>query len=68
MPGIILSLLVTLIALSFAFHTDDNRTPVRDEWKDSGWRTLKKTSGQGRGAEGERAIQPDPERSNPNEA
>ena len=55
MPGIILSLLVTLIALSFAFYTDDSSNARgRRNWRDSsaqvsrrspeaGTRTLVKT-------------------------
>ncbi len=43
MPGIIVSLLVTLAALSFAFHTDDSSAQMRDEWQNSGWHSLKKS-------------------------
>ncbi len=54
MPGIILSLLVTLAALSFAFHTDDSNTQMRDEWQDSAWHSLKKS---GSGAAAKNAVE-----------
>ncbi len=58
MPGIILSLVVTLIALSFAFYRDDAKG--REEWRDSAWHSLRKTSPR---AEMERKAEPpsDPE-------
>ncbi len=42
MPGIILSLLVTLLALSFAFYTDDSSARGRKNWRDSSWHTSKR--------------------------
>ena len=43
MPGIILSLLVTFAALSFAFYTDDSAARTRRNWRDSSSQVLNRS-------------------------
>jgi len=43
MPGIILSLLVTFVALSFAFYTDNSAARTRRDWQNSSSQAIKRS-------------------------